>query len=496
MSNATAIGVMRTALQQFHYTESPAGSNNTKYGRWYGCNHEPWCSIYEVWCGAHADGDNPIARSTNAGDVQDLTVKNKGGKYVMQKTRSNATKAEGMKKAKFGDIGSFDFGANDGWRDHTALYVGDGYFIEGNTSFDEKGDQSNGGAVAYKKRPSNYICCYVRPKYKKKDFYKPTKSYTGKIPKLPADGSFKYGDKGASDLQDALSWANGYKIDGDGKVGSYTFAEIVIFQVTWGLVPDGVFGKKSHKKLVELIESLADTPQKPPESPKTDEKTEDDILHHPKLYKAKNGDLCYDLSNHQGKLSLEYFKGLKRQGVKCVILRSSYTLMAKFQMFEDAAFIHNIKNAIKAGLHIGIYHFSSAVNPIEAKKEAKFCLKIIEPYAEHIDLPVAFDCEFGFETKNGKPRFTSKVAESIGRSGIGDIVEAFYKEVKKAGYTFMLYANLSMFTDYMPKKIHEKYLIWVAQYYSKCQYKHPYYLWQYTSTNGKLDKNKFGSQLA
>lgn len=485
MSNATAISVMRYALQQYHYTESPAGSNKTKFGRDYGADGQPWCS-YFVWdSGAHGDGDNPIAKANNAGDIQDWTVSKKGGSWVMPKTKSNKTKAEGMKRAKFGDIASFDFGENDMWRDHTALYIGDGYLIEGNTSFDDKGSQDNGGAVALKLRPSNYICSYARPKYKQKDFYKPTTPYTGPALKLPEDGSFKWGDKGAKALQEALKWSNGYKLDPDGDFGSKTFAEVVIFQVANGLTPDGVFGKKSLDKMNALIEKNAkkddtDAETKPAETTPAEPK-------YPALFIPTQGGQCYDLSNHQGVLSVDYFKSLKKKGVACVILRSSYTRLAKFEMHEDAAFKQNIKNAHAAGLHVGIYHYSSAVNVTEAKKEAKFCLKIIKPFVEYIDLPVAFDCEFG-------TRFTRATAKTLGRSGMGKIADGFLGEIKAAGYEPMLYANLDMLNNYMPTDIYKKYKIWIAQYNSKCQYKYPYYMWQYTSTNGKLDKNKFGTQ--
>ena len=30
--------------------ESPAGSNRTKYGQWYGWNGVPWCMIFVQWC--------------------------------------------------------------------------------------------------------------------------------------------------------------------------------------------------------------------------------------------------------------------------------------------------------------------------------------------------------------------------------------------------------------------------------------------------------------
>lgn len=212
-----------------------------------------------------------------------------------------------------------------------------------------------------------------------------------------------------------------------------------------------------------------------------------------KLYIPKEGDQCYDLSDHQGKLSVDYFKALKKKGVTCVILRSSYTKVASpFRLRDDAHFDYNIKNAIAAGIHIGIYHYSAAISTSEVKKEAEYCLKAIKPYAENIDLPVAFDCEFG--PKSLSPRFTAAVAKKIGKAGMGKIVRAFKDAIKAAGYEPMLYADLSMLNNYLPAGIYKEMKIWIAQYNSRCDYKHSYYMWQYTSSNGKLDKNEFGKQ--
>ncbi len=258
MSKPTALQVMRVALQQYGITESPAGSNRNKYGRAYGMNGVPWCSEFVWYCGDKPAGENPIYKSANAADVQDLTVKYKGGKYILRKTSSNAKKRAALPEYRFGDQISFNFhGGSD--RDHTGLIVGVAgstiYCIEGNTSFSSRGSQSNGGCVALRARSYVYGVCIDRPDYAPFKWYEPSMPYTGKIPALPKDGSFDYKDKGSAVkvLQQALTWANGYKLDADGVVGRLTFAEIVIFQCSQDLTPDGVFGSQSLKALKRLI---------------------------------------------------------------------------------------------------------------------------------------------------------------------------------------------------------------------------------------------------
>lgn len=206
------------------------------------------------------------------------------------------------------------------------------------------------------------------------------------------------------------------------------------------------------------------------------------------MYTPTKGEKCYDLSAWQGELSADYFKGIKGKGVSCVILRSSYTSGdATFKMGKDKYFDHNIKNAIKAGMHIGIYHFSQAKTETEAKKEAEFCLKVIKPYMESIDLPVAHDWE-------SYKRLSAAIMKKNGKTKNTAIIHAFCDTVKNAGYEPMVYASLVVFNNYLNDSIYKELKIWVAQYYTKCEYKHQYYMWQFTSNNGKLDENVFGTQ--
>lgn len=267
MSKYTALEVMRTALQQYHYTEYPPGSNKTKYGKEYGWNGQFWCAQYVWWVGWVTAGKNnalnPFVKSANAGDIQDLTVKTKGGKYILRKTSDNEKKKKALPDYQFGDIVSFNFNGGSN-RDHTGLVVGVWgdyiYCIEGNTSFDDGGSQSNGGAVALRKRSYKTGVCVVRPDYKPFKFHEPTTPYLGEDVALPdRRGCFKYGDKSekVKNLQTALAWANGYKLEPNKDFGSKTFAEVVIFQVAHGLEPDGIFGQKCLDKLNALIKKNA-----------------------------------------------------------------------------------------------------------------------------------------------------------------------------------------------------------------------------------------------
>lgn len=197
-----------------------------------------------------------------------------------------------------------------------------------------------------------------------------------------------------------------------------------------------------------------------------------------------------DISAWQGELSVANFRDIKSAGYDTVILRSSYTSQGSFTLHEDKVLKHNIKNALEAGLKVGIYHYSQAISSPESKKEAKFTLDTISPWKAKVTEPVAFDWEFG-------GRLNSKKAKSLGKKACTSICEAFCTDIKRAGYDTMVYANYSTLTGYLDDaSLKQKIKIWIAHYAKSTPYK-GYYLWQYTSQgsvpgiHGNVDVNVY-----
>jgi len=203
-----------------------------------------------------------------------------------------------------------------------------------------------------------------------------------------------------------------------------------------------------------------------------------------------------DISNWQGPVSKDVFKKNKAK-IPCVILRSSVTLWKdKLTIEKDKSFEKDIKAAHAAGMAIGIYHYSQAKSEAEAIKEADFCLNIIKGHKEKITLPVAFDYEFG-------GRLTSGYAKKIGKQRVKQICDAFCRRIRAAGFEAMVYANLSTLNGYIATDIYKYWPIWVAQYHTRCDYKHTIYMWQYSSSgkvsgiSGRIDMNwLYGKEVA
>ena len=196
---------------------------------------------------------------------------------------------------------------------------------------------------------------------------------------------------------------------------------------------------------------------------------------------------CIDISAWQGVVSVATLQKM-RSSIPFVIIRTSYTTQKGFNLYKDKVFEQNIKNAYKAGIKIGGYHYSQATNYSEAVKEAEFVVKVLTPFKSYITLPVAFDWEFG-------GRLSSYIAKKLGKEGCGKLCDGFGNVIKKAGYKCMVYANLSTLNAYLPSDLYKRWPIWVAQYNSKCNYKHPHIAWQYTSSgkvsgiSGRVDMN-------
>ena len=230
---ATANSVVKIARSQIGVKESPANSNRQKYGAAYGWNGTYWCAQFVWWCGMKANA--PIAKSASAAYIQDLTVSEKDGSWVMEKNGSHSRRMSYAREAMPGDIVSFDFGAMDAIRDHVGIVESvDGDYIiciEGNTS--KSGSQSNGGMVCRQKRSYNSICSAARPAYAK-----PAVSDAD----LAVDGEFGYQSR-----YRMQRWL-GVKEDAD--VGPKT---IKALQTKLGITQDGLWCKGTTKALQKML---------------------------------------------------------------------------------------------------------------------------------------------------------------------------------------------------------------------------------------------------
>lgn len=172
-----------------------------------------------------------------------------------------------------------------------------------------------------------------------------------------------------------------------------------------------------------------------------------------------------DISKHNGNID---WNAVKNSGVQYVILRCGYRGSASGVLVEDQKFKSNIQGATAAGLKVGIYFFSQAVNEVEAVEEASMTLSLIKKY--RITYPVYIDVE----SANGR-------ADGISKAARTSVINAFCQTIRNSGYTPGLYAN----KNWLAEKINTGALggckIWLAQYVAAPTYGGRYEMWQYSS---------------
>lgn len=167
--------VIEMARAELGYTESPPGSNHTKYWEAYDpkMQGQPWCVACQ-WDWFNRAGE----RMAFFG----------GGKTASCSVLLRWYKEQGLtvpvSEVQVGDIALLNFhGGKD--PEHCGLVVEDQHFlnlsgispmlqtsvktIEGNTSPGEEGSQDNGGCVALKTRYLSQIVAVCRPRYKADD---------------------------------------------------------------------------------------------------------------------------------------------------------------------------------------------------------------------------------------------------------------------------------------------------------------------------------------
>ena len=181
-----------------------------------------------------------------------------------------------------------------------------------------------------------------------------------------------------------------------------------------------------------------------------------------------------DVSKWQGKID---WKKVKKSGIEFAIIRIGYRA-ENGNIYKDEFADYNIQQADKAGLLIGVYFFSTAINSAEADEEASWTYNAIKSYP--ISYPVVYDCE-GYNSTDSR-------MNGIDNANRTQNALTFLNRIKSFGYDGMLYASKDELSKYWDTALLEKnFKIWVARYSSPAyptvktpDYNGIYDMWQYT----------------
>ncbi len=182
-----------------------------------------------------------------------------------------------------------------------------------------------------------------------------------------------------------------------------------------------------------------------------------------------------DVSKWQGKID---WQRVKTQGIAFAVIRIGFR-GENGNIYKDEYADYNIQQAHKAGILVGVYFFSTAVNTSEARDEAQWVYDNIKNYP--ISLPVVYDCE-GFD--KGESRMRNLTAEQRTDNAL-----SFINTIKGFGYESMFYASKNdLQGSFETERIESVAKIWIAHFDGKVyptvqnpQYDGKYSMWQYTN---------------
>lgn len=191
--------------------------------------------------------------------------------------------------------------------------------------------------------------------------------------------------------------------------------------------------------------------------------------------------LGIDVSKWNGDIDWEV---VKAEGVDFAIIRCGYRGSSSGWLIEDPYFYRNLEGAKKAGVKVGIYFFTQAINQVEAVEEASMVVSLLGD--TEIEYPVFID----IEGAGGNGR-----ADALDAATRTTVANAFCKTIQNAGLEagvysgrYWYYNNLNV-GDFIGQKI------WIAEYRDTPLYTGRYDMWQYTSSGsvagieGRVDLN-------
>jgi peptidoglycan hydrolase-like protein with peptidoglycan-binding domain len=235
--------IIDTAAAENGTKESPANSNKTKYGQWYGLDGEKWCAIFISFVYHHAG--HPLEAIDRPKGYQSCQS---GFNFWKRKNRF-------ITDPQPGDIVLYDWGG-DNHCDHTGIFVKwldaektKFQSWEGNTA---QGNDSDGGQVMLRERKKTSVAAFVTP----------LALDSSPLVNPNSDETLEKGDMGSAvTVLQKLLHDLGFTITVDGVFGNQTETIIKTFQQKNSLAVTGIVTPEVLGVIQEAA-SLPDVPEK------------------------------------------------------------------------------------------------------------------------------------------------------------------------------------------------------------------------------------------
>ncbi|MBP3218789.1 MAG: glycoside hydrolase family 25 protein [Lachnospiraceae bacterium] len=189
-----------------------------------------------------------------------------------------------------------------------------------------------------------------------------------------------------------------------------------------------------------------------------------------------------DVSEYQG--SVDY-KKVRDAGIQFVIIRIGYQGYETGRMVVDKTFYRNYLDAHEAGLPVGVYFFSQAVDIEEARRAAGFVLATLDGIEP--ELPIVYDYEVHHAD-------TARASDLSQYSATASAL-AFCEVIRNAGHTPMIYMNDQAAYGKYDLDEFSNIPVWYASYVKAPELPCGFTCWQYSCTgsvsgvDGDVDLN-------
>lgn len=175
-----------------------------------------------------------------------------------------------------------------------------------------------------------------------------------------------------------------------------------------------------------------------------------------------------DVSAYQGEIDWER---VAKSGIEFAIIRLGYRGYGTGVLVEDKYARANLEGAAKAGLEVGAYFFSQALNEEEVHEEIDFMLEILGD--TEITMPVVFDWEY--------ISAEARTANMDDRT-LTDLNLIYCERMVEEGYQPMIYFNATQARTLLFLYELEEYPFWLAYYSDRMTYPYRFEMWQYSCT--------------
>ncbi len=237
---------------------------------------------------------------------------------------------------------------------------------------------------------------------------------------------------------------------------------------------------KAVKDISYLIKTEADIDVKKEDTAEKD--ADDETLGTTAVKTTQGAVFGIDVSKYNGDID---WQKVADEGVSFAIIRCGYRGSSSGVIVEDPYYRRNIEGALKAGLDVGVYFFTQALDEKEAIEEASAVLSLLKGYK--ISYPIFIDSE----SAGGKGR-----ADDLSVTARSKALQAFCETVRNSGKKAGIYASKNWFNNRLDiSKLSADNITWLAEYADKPTYGATYQIWQYSSAGripgieGRVDMN-------